>query len=262
MNSYSLSGPDDALLAAVVEDGEEASSRAERGSPGASCGSLTRQLSAPGGSLVVERADGSPLTFKGPAGSSAGLAPPTLSSPLPLSMAGATAAESPQPAAGEAVHRGAGGASALHALRLIWAPLAALSLSSCIALVVFPFFTYVPTSGLLGENLPKARMGWAGWGPHGGCGARGVPAGEAHARCCASGSPPGQHHMLLNPSQRSTSRWPQVLFFMRIFSDVLGRFLPRLACLAPRSPLTPLVAATIKLMGGWVARGWSQGGRR
>jgi hypothetical protein len=41
------------------------------------------------------------------------------------------------------------------ALRLMWPPLAALTLSSTISLIVFPLFTYVPTSGLLGESLPK-----------------------------------------------------------------------------------------------------------
>lgn len=41
------------------------------------------------------------------------------------------------------------------ALPLIWAPLTALGLSSTVALTLFPFFTYVPTSGLLGETLPK-----------------------------------------------------------------------------------------------------------
>lgn len=51
---------------------------------------------------------------------------------------------------------GDGGASASgQALRLIWAPLSALALSSTIALTLFPFFTYVPTSGLLGEALPR-----------------------------------------------------------------------------------------------------------
>lgn len=42
---------------------------------------------------------------------------------------------------------------------------------------------------------------------------------------------------------------PQALFFVRIFADVLGRFLPRLSLLAAESPLTPLVAAVVKLAG-------------
>lgn len=42
----------------------------------------------------------------------------------------------------------------------------------------------------------------------------------------------------------------QVLFFVRIFADVAGRFLPRLSALAVRSPLTPLAVAGVKLLGG------------
>lgn len=88
-----------------------------------------------------------------------------------------------------------GGSASWQALRLMWPPLAALSLSSTIALILFPLFTYVPTSGLLGETLPK------------------------------------------------------VIFFVRIFADVLGRFLPRLGLLASRSPYTPLAVASLKLAG-------------
>ena len=45
----------------------------------------------------------------------------------------------------------------------------------------------------------------------------------------------------------------QVLFFGRISSDVLGRFLPRLPALAATSPLAPLAVAGVKLLGaGWV----------
>ena len=44
---------------------------------------------------------------------------------------------------------------AVAALREIWPALSALALSCTISLVLFPFFTYVPTSGLLGESLPK-----------------------------------------------------------------------------------------------------------
>jgi hypothetical protein len=41
----------------------------------------------------------------------------------------------------------------------------------------------------------------------------------------------------------------QVLFFVRIFADVLGGFLPRLAPLAAQSPFTPLAVASLKLAG-------------
>lgn len=52
------------------------------------------------------------------------------------------------------------------AFRLIWVPVAALSLSSTIALIIFPFFTFVPTSGLLGESLPRVRCQQQGWRGH------------------------------------------------------------------------------------------------
>lgn len=119
------------------------------------------------------------------------------------------AVEGPATAAGEAetplVQAGAGvGGDELatvsvsasrQALRLMWPPLAALTLSSTISLIVFPLFTYVPTSGLLGESLPK------------------------------------------------------VIFFVRIFADVLGRFLPRLRAFNPSSPYTPLLVSCVKLIG-------------
>lgn len=87
---------------------------------------------------------------------------------------------------------GRGGATR-KVLVAIWAPLLALFLSSTIALTVFPFFTYVPSSGWLGDSLPK------------------------------------------------------VLFFSRIFADILGRFLPRLRPLAAEAPATVLAAALAKL---------------
>lgn len=36
---------------------------------------------------------------------------------------------------------------------------------------------------------------------------------------------------------------------MRIFADVLGRFLPRLSFLTAHSPLTPLLVSAIKALG-------------
>jgi hypothetical protein len=47
------------------------------------------------------------------------------------------------------------GSASWQAIRLMWAPLAALSISSTIALILFPLFTYVPNSGLLGASLLK-----------------------------------------------------------------------------------------------------------
>lgn len=42
---------------------------------------------------------------------------------------------------------------------------------------------------------------------------------------------------------------PQFIFFIRIFADILGRFLPRLSAFAARSPTTPLALAGLKLLG-------------
>jgi hypothetical protein len=91
--------------------------------------------------------------------------------------------------------QGSEGSPTWQTVRLIWAPMAALGLSSTVALTLFPFFTYIPTSGLLGESLPK------------------------------------------------------VVFFVRIFADVLGRFLPRLSFLTAHSPLTPLLVSCFKALG-------------
>jgi hypothetical protein len=41
----------------------------------------------------------------------------------------------------------------------------------------------------------------------------------------------------------------QVIFFVRIFADVLGRFLPRLRAFNPSSPYTPLLVSCVKLIG-------------
>lgn len=46
-------------------------------------------------------------------------------------------------------------------LTRIWAPLLCMFVSSAIALTIFPFFTYVPSSGLFGETFP--RVGFGGW---------------------------------------------------------------------------------------------------
>lgn len=39
----------------------------------------------------------------------------------------------------------------------------------------------------------------------------------------------------------------QTLFFVRIFADIVGRFLPRLRCLALETPGTVLLVAFAKL---------------
>lgn len=143
------------------------------------------------------------------------------------------------------------------------------------ALTLFPFFTYVPTSGLLGETLPK--VGWVGCG--GGGLSKVVRAtlpstylADAQCQtteCCQlSKAPKGGSPHRVPPNQPPHSPLGprclpfldllpplQALFFVRIFADVLGRFLPRLSLLAAESPLTPLAAAGAKLAGGLAASG-------
>lgn len=143
---------DDVLLTSSREASETARGRARERE-----GSGQRQLSAPptasgGGSPSQEaaveagRADGTALgTSKLPSLNIAVVASP--SPPPPLA-----AAEELKAAA-------QGGSASWQALLLMWAPLAALTLSSTIALILFPLFTYVPTSGLLGESLPKVGRG-------------------------------------------------------------------------------------------------------
>ena len=40
-------------------------------------------------------------------------------------------------------------------LHAVWPIMSALFLAGFVYIVVFPFFTYVPSSGLMGDNLPK-----------------------------------------------------------------------------------------------------------
>lgn len=58
-----------------------------------------------------------------------------------------------------------------------------------------------------------------------------------------------QWHPRCTPPSAPCSSHTQVIFFVRIFADVLGRFLPRLGLLASRSPYTPLAVASLKLAG-------------
>lgn len=83
--------------------------------------------------------------------------------------------------------------SMLQAIKLIWPALIALGIQSGIALTLFPFFTYMPSSGLLGDELPK------------------------------------------------------VLFFGRIFADLLGRMMPRWGPLYPASIWPVLTVAACKV---------------
>lgn len=57
------------------------------------------------------------------------------------------------------VHSGAeeGRAPLVEILLLIWPILIAFFLSGVTILVVFPFFTYIESGGLVGERLPKVR---------------------------------------------------------------------------------------------------------
>ncbi|KAL4440645.1 hypothetical protein ABPG77_000354 [Micractinium sp. CCAP 211/92] len=173
-----------------------------------------RQLSAPPAVLPGAAVPGSGASADGAAGAAGAAVGEVEASPQPsvkesIDFAGAgtrpdSSASGPghgadatlsEAGTARAAHSAPGSSATWQALPLIWAPLTALGLSSTVALTLFPFFTYVPTSGLLGESLP------------------------------------------------------QVLFFARIFADVLGRFLPRLSLLAAESPLTPLAAAGAKLAG-------------
>ncbi|KAI7843994.1 hypothetical protein COHA_002532 [Chlorella ohadii] len=194
------------LLAASPAESEDEADRAELGGGRQTSGQLG------GGSGEIPAAPSGPA--EGLAGSpgspgKAGAAPDGPSSPVADGDSSSPALAAPAcpggaaiaAAAGDGTAAGEGGSSSAEVsatwqtLRLIWAPMAALSLSSTVALTLFPFFTYVPTSGLLGESLPK------------------------------------------------------VIFFVRIFADVLGRFLPRLSFLTAHSPLTPLLVSAIKALG-------------
>lgn len=42
-------------------------------------------------------------------------------------------------------------------LQLLWPLMSALFLVGTILCTVFPFFTYVPSSGLVGDSLPKVK---------------------------------------------------------------------------------------------------------
>ncbi|KAL4457583.1 hypothetical protein ABPG75_012448 [Micractinium tetrahymenae] len=207
----------------ILQQGQQAEQQAEQAQQtrgrdlGRAQRPSQRQLSAPPAVLLEAAAPtggpaggGAAEAADGAAGAAAASPEPSVKVSIDYAIAGArsgsrAAGQAPAAAAQQSAAAAAGAARAAQpaggssaswqALKLIWAPLAALSLSSTIALTLFPFFTYVPTSGLLGETLPKA------------------------------------------------------LFFVRIFADVLGRFLPRLSLLAAESPLTPLAAASAKLAG-------------
>ena len=151
------------------------------------------------------------------------------------------------------------------ALLRIWPALCALGLSSTVALIIFPFFTYVPTSGLLGDSLPRVgaalrRAVLCHAAMH--KTACGVPRRLA---CTAQSIQPCMFLQLPAASaclqkegrtlHLSRSLVPlsacalgplQVLFFARIFADVLGRFLPRLRPLAVSNPVIVLFLALAK----------------
>ena len=115
--------------------------------------------------------------------SSSGAALATLACPAGAATASAAAVDM---AAEEGGISGSEGGTTWQTVRLIWAPMAALSLSSTVALTLFPFFTYVPTSGLLGESLPKVRwqavgvVRWTGIQPTAGACSGGA------VMCCAA----------------------------------------------------------------------------
>ncbi len=163
------------LLAASPAESEDEAERAELGGgrqtsgqldggSGEAVAGLQRQPSAPSGlAEAVPGIPGSP----GKAGAALDGPSPAVEEgdnsssvlPAPACPEGAATAA----AAGDGTAAGEGGGSSAEVsatwqtVRLIWAPMAALTLSSAVALTLFPFFTYVPTSGLLGESLPKVR---------------------------------------------------------------------------------------------------------
>ncbi len=168
---------------------------------------------------------------------------------------------------------------AREALREIWPALGALGLSCTISLILFPFFTYVPTSGYLGEMLPKVRRSC--------CCCRACYRRRCHhcdrrchrrrchpCHCCrpcccpcllAEAAVPDAIVLCINiiircRQQHAVPGWQrpfrmhhtcfsaaQTLFFARIFADVVGRFLPRLPWLALQNPLAVLAVAFGKL---------------
>ena len=181
-----------------------------------------------------------------PAADGSGSSGPALAVP-PCPAGAAAVAAAADTSAEEGGGSGSDASPTWKTVRLIWAPMAALSLSSTVALTLFPFFTYVPTSGLLGESLPKVRQRAA----------RSLHM-ELHVTpklplpllpallqrvCGCSGACTG--HTAALP----VLPWSQVIFFVRIFADVLGRFLPRLSFLTAHSPATPLIVSGVKALG-------------
>ena len=160
------------LLDAAAGDG---SSRAELGggllaAAGQPGSSRPGQLSAPGALMEgIQESPASPGkqpdSLSGQAPSGDGSAGPAVAPPPCPAAAAATCAaagsgqQAADAAAGAAADGGDAGGASWQTFCLIWGPLSALTLSSAIALTLFPFFTYVPTSGLLGESLPKVG-GW------------------------------------------------------------------------------------------------------
>lgn len=156
------------LLAASPAESEDEGDRAELGGGRQTSGQLG------GGSGEIPAAPSGPAEgLAGSPGSTgkAGAAPDGPSSPVADGDSSSSALAAPAcpgnaaiaAAAGDGTAAGEDGSSSAEVsatwqtVRLIWAPMAALSLSSTVALTLFPFFTYVPTSGLLGESLPKVR---------------------------------------------------------------------------------------------------------
>lgn len=53
----------------------------------------------------------------------------------------------------------------MEVVRGIWPVMISLFLSGTVGIMVFPFFTYVPSSGWLKDLLPKASTTFAHWLP-------------------------------------------------------------------------------------------------
>ena len=117
---------------------------------------------------------------------------------------------------------------------------------------IFPFFTYVESSGLLGESLPQARVSVTT--------ATTTTTYTRAARvyvisCCAA---QGQHILCRAYITACTyihAHAQQVLFYTRMMTDIVGRLLPRRKALAITAPagLAALSGGIILLSAGFLA---------
>lgn len=163
------------LLSASPAGGEDEADRAEQGGGRRASGHLGDSTTAgavgppppppqpaasqdgPAAGPASPAKAGAAVDGPSPAADGSGSSGPALAVP-PCPAGAAAVAAAADTSAEEGGGSGSDASPTWQTVRLIWAPMAALSLSSTVALTLFPFFTYVPTSGLLGESLPKVRQ--------------------------------------------------------------------------------------------------------